>query len=174
MLAGQARPTRSSRRKWTRKPRGQKELADRTQKLLNMMDKAQAKRKQDGDMDAAKKLRTAGQIGKEALLPENMKAVAKELKENRPNMAIQKQQQNIKSLEKMLAALEQRKDDDLDRLQKKQKNAAEVKENLDQLAKDQDKLQKKVKKANQIADPQERAKELKKLAEEQEKLKNEA
>ena len=80
----------------------------------------------------------------------------------------------IKNLEKMLAALDDRKEDDLDRLQKKQKNTEEIKDNLDRLARDQDRLQKKAKEANKIENAEERAKELKKLAEQQEKLKDEA
>ncbi len=130
-----------------------------------MMDKAQTKRGKDGDTDAADKLRKAAKIGKEAMVPEKMKGVAKDIKSNHPNDAVQKQQDSVKSLEKMLAALDERKEDDLERLQKKHKNAGEVKENVDKLAKDQDRLQKKVKEANKIGEAADRAKELKKLAE---------
>lgn len=158
-----------------KKAEGQKELGDRAQKLLDMMDKAQAKRTADGDKDGAKKLQNAEKIGKNAMLPDKMRDAGKDLaKEDRLNSALQKQQENIKNLERMLAALDERKEDDIDRLQKKQKNAGEIKDNVDKLAKDQDKLQKKAKQAAEIADPEERAKELKKLAEEQDKLKDDA
>jgi hypothetical protein len=157
-----------------KKGEGQRELAERAQKLLDMMDKAQEKRAQKGDKDGANRLRNAAKIGKNAMLPSEMRGVDKDIKDNNTNDAVKRQKDNVKTLEKMLAALEERKDDDLDRLQKKQKNAGEVKENVDKLAKDQDRLQKKVKEANKIDNPEERAKELKKLAEEQEKLKEEA
>lgn len=158
-----------------KKADGQKELAERTQKLLDMMEKAQAKRDADGDKDGANKLQNAAKIGTNAQLPDKMRATGKDLarEEARLNTAVQKQQDNIKNLEKMLAALDDRKEDDIDRLQKKQKTVAEVKENLDKLAQDQDRLQKKTKQAAAMEDAKERAKELKKLAEEQDKLKEE-
>ncbi len=139
-----------------------------------MMDKAQAKHRDKKDQEGADQIKKAAEIGKDASLPDKMKAVAREIRENQQNNALRKQQESVKSLEKMLAALEQRKEDDLDRLQKKQKNAAEVKDNVEKLAKDQDTLRKKTKEANQIADPMERADKLKKLADAQEKLKEEA
>jgi len=157
-----------------RKAEGQKELAERAQKLLDMMEKAQTKRGESGDKEGAQKLRKAQKIGKEALLPDNMKKVAKDLKDNHPEDAKRQQGENIENLKKMLAALEERKEDDLDKLQKKQKAAASVKENLDELAKKQDKLSKKAKDAGKIDNPEERARELKKLAQEQDKLKEEA
>jgi hypothetical protein len=156
-----------------RKAEAQKELGDRAQKLLDMMDKVQAKRREQGDKDGAKKVKDAAQIGKDAMLPAEMREVADEIKK-KPENAMNRQGKNIKSIEKMLKALDERKEDDLDRLRKKQKNAAEVKENVDQIAKDQDRLQKKVRDANKIENPEERAKELKRLAQEQEKLKEEA
>ncbi len=139
-----------------------------------MMKSAQQKRAEKGDKEGADKLKKAARLGQQGNVPEKMKEASKDLKDNHPHDALRKQQENVKTLEKMLAALEERKEDDLDRLQKNKKNAAEVKDNLDKLAQDQDRLQKKVKNANKIEDAEERAKELKKLAEEQDKLQEKA
>ena len=158
-----------------RKADGQKELAERTQKLLDMMEKVQSKRAEQGDQESADKLQKAEKTGKDASLPAEMRDVAKEIKGKQPEDAVRRQNDNIiKNLDKMLAALEERKEDDLDRLQKKQKNTGEIRDNLDKLAKDQHTLQKKAAATGKMENLEERARELKKLAQEQEKLKEDA
>jgi hypothetical protein len=162
----------------------QAQLAKDTDNLIDKMKKAAKNRGKQGDKAAEEKLTKAAQIGEAAdlhgvdenkALVENMRDVANEIKQNPLlNKVRDKQSENVKTLEKMLSALEGRKEDDLDRLQKKHKAAAQVKENVDKLAQDQDTLRKKTKEANKIENPEERAKELKKLAEQQEKLKDEA
>src|SRR5262249_47279874 len=132
----------------------QRDLAGRTDKLLDMMKSVGDKRAKDGDKEGAKKLEAAAGAGK--AVPENMRQAADDLAQQKTNKAMDKQQGNVKTLEKMLAALEEKKDDDLERLQKKTKNAAEVKDNIDKLAGDQERLQKKVKDAGKIENPEER------------------
>ncbi len=157
-----------------KKAEAQNALADKAQDLLKMMKAAQDKRTQDGDKDGAAKLKDAQKVANKAGLPQEMRDAAKTMPQQ-PGKAIQKQEENVKTLENMMAALEGRKDDDLDRFKKKQKNAADAREKVDKLAQDQERLQKKIKEAKDNAkNPDELAKELKKLAEEQEKLKDEA
>ncbi len=153
----------------------QNDLGEDTEKLVKKIKTMPTKRNEQQDKAGEEKLEKAAEIGKG--LDEKMKEVANDTQKGKA-AAVQavrnKQGENVKTLEKMLSALEGRKEDDLDRLQKKHKDAAEVKENVDKLAQDQDTLRKKTKESNKIENPEERAKELKKLAEQQEKLKEEA
>ncbi len=152
----------------------QNELGDDAERLVKKMNTMATKRNEQQDKTGEEKLKKAAEIGKG--LDGKMKEVANDIKKEKPQQfnVRDKQGENVKTLEKMLSALEGHKEDDLDRLQKKHKEAAEVKENVDKLAQDQDTLRKKTKEANKIENPEERAKELKKLAEQQEKLKEES
>jgi hypothetical protein len=147
----------------------QNNLAQEAQDLLDMMNKVQEKQK---DSDTGKKVANAAKVAENAGLADKMRQARDDLRQPKLNEASQKQKEAIDNLEKVLAALEEeRRDDELDKLRKKQKQAEEK---IEQIAKDMDKLQKKVKEVNKIADPRERAEELKKLGKEQEKLQEEA
>ncbi|MCI0640135.1 MAG: hypothetical protein L0Y72_00555 [Gemmataceae bacterium] len=158
-----------------KKSDAQNSLAQRAEDLLKMMNEAQAKRAKDGDKDGADRLKQAAKIGEQNMLPDQMREAGKSLGDkNKLNDAMNKQTKAAKDLEKMLAALEGKKEDDLERLQKKQKNAADVRKDIDQLAKDQDRLQKKVRDAQKMENPEERDRELKRLAKEQQALEEKA
>ncbi|MBI3410953.1 MAG: hypothetical protein HY040_21675 [Planctomycetes bacterium] len=174
--AGKPKNQDEHRQQMQNKAETQKDLAEKTRNLLDQMGKAEQKRAKDGDQDAADKLKRAAAIGRQGLLPENMRDVADKLNPDNPHMqeALSKQNKNVEKLQRMLGALDSKKEDDIDRLTKKRKNAAQAEEAVEKLAKDQERLQKKAKEANKIADPKERERELKRLAEEQEKLKEEA
>jgi hypothetical protein len=152
----------------------QKTLAKKAQDLLNMMEKAQARRAQDKDRQAAQQLKDAQKAGEQ--VPENAKQVGEDLAKNNPRLleAVQKQGENVKNLEKALAALEEKKDDDLDRLTKKRNNAEKNLNKVEDLAKEQDRLQKKVRQAAQEKDEEKRAEKLKELGKEQDELKKKA
>ena len=146
----------------------QQSLTERTQDLINMMKEVEEKRQKE-DPKNAKLIRDAAKAVADT--PDTMKEARELLKENRPQSATQKQTQSIKDLEKAIAALEERRDEELDVLRKKNKD---FQEKLDDLANKQDELQKKVKKAMQNPNEAQRKEELAKLAKEQEKLQEEA
>ena len=107
-----------------------------------------------------KNLKEAVEIGKDEKVTEKLKNSNDALgNKKQPDFqkARAKQEEAIKGMEKQLAALEGQKDDGLDRLQKKQKVAANAQENID-------KLGKKAQDAKNIKDKDEKAEELKNVA----------
>jgi len=126
-------------------------------------------------------LRQASKTGREQLQSKSgqsssrnqtrLDEAARDLKENRVGQARESQQQSAQALRNMLESLEERRQDDLDRLQRKLRQAEQK---LDDLADRQERLQKKVRDAQQISDPARRNQELERLAREQEKLRQEA
>jgi hypothetical protein len=166
----------------------QRRLGDKAQKLLDKMDGAASKKEKD-DPALAELLREAARIGKEMKLPaeiqdtgkqlrmvlmslpDNMRKTLGHLREKQPNRAIGQQEESIKTLKEMYAALDEKREDELERLVKNQKKTrGEVDEVLEKL----EKLQKKVEAAAKIADPQQRKQALQQLADEQRKLEDEA
>lgn len=144
----------------------------------------QAQEHQDaaaGFQQEAATLRQAAKSGKESLQsksgsPESQNQTrlddaARAIRENRLGTAQENQQRSAEALRDMLARLEERREDELDRLQRKMR---QTQEKLDDLADRQERLQKKVREAEKIADPQKRQQELERLAREQEKLRQEA
>jgi hypothetical protein len=157
----------------------QRRLADRTGRLLDKMDRVSQERAEK-DPAAAEMLDKAAKIGKDAMLPREMADTEKQLREKdqqtgqpapQINRAIDQQGESIKTLERINQAMEEQRKDEVERLVKKQK---EERKNLDDLAERLEKLQKKAQEARNIADPEKRKAELKRLAEEQRKLEEEA
>ncbi len=130
---------------------GQMQLAERTQQLQNTIDEAGKNRQAQGDKHTAKVLDEAARLAKNAQLPEKMRAVKdkldnKEKGSNKPspllNEAQDLQQKNIKQLEKILNALEERREEEVqERLTKKLPKA---KKELENLVEDLERLQKAV------------------------------
>jgi hypothetical protein len=104
-------------------------------------DDKDAKQRADEAKDAAAKLRKAQNRAKTDELNQQMNAAADDLKSGKTNSAKEKQQQAGKTLEGMAKDLEGEKDDDIDRLRKKQKEAQAAQNELDKLKKNVDKLQ---------------------------------
>jgi hypothetical protein len=100
-----------------------------------------------------------------------MKQAARDVARNRLGLANQAQQEGANALEQVVKALEDRREEELDRLIKKLRDADKK---LAELTEDQELLQKKVKDAARIADPEKRAEELKRLAREQDRLRKES
>jgi hypothetical protein len=103
-------------------------------------------------------------------IPGQMSEAAHNLRDGQPNNAARKQVASANGIEQVIRALEDRREEDLDKLVKKLR-AAEKK--LAELEDAQDRLQKKTREAKKIADPEQREAELKRLAREQEKLRQE-
>ncbi len=160
----------------------QKALADQMQGLLDKM-KRMAEERDLRDPRGADMLRKAAEIGGEDrekghwVVPE-MRNTSKQIHDpageiERPqlNRAIGQQEETIKALEKMVEAMEEGRDAEVERILKKQRAGGKQ---LEKLKDDLERLKKKVDKARQIADPKERQKELQKLAEEQRDLQAQA
>jgi len=116
-------------------------------------------------------LRNAANSGNSEQLKEQLRDAGQFTKQNQPSRAAAAQKGAASNLEKMLAALEEQKSDDSDRMGKKLKNADKE---LNELIEKQELLQKKVEAAEKLKNPEERKTELEKLSREQEKLEKEA
>ncbi len=101
------------------------------------------------------------------MLKQQLRDAARNIRANKLGEAANQQQRGTEAMEKVVKALEVRREDELDRLLKKMRQAERK---LQELADEQERLQKKVKDANEIKDAQQRDKELHRLAREQEKL----
>jgi hypothetical protein len=148
----------------------QSRLADRTAQLLEKSSRM-ARERQASDPAAALQLKNAADRGERNNAAGQMQEAAKNIRENKLAAAEKNQQQSIQAIDEILAALEDRREQDLDRLIKKLSGAEEK---LRELADQQDRLQKKTKQAAQITDPAQHAAELKRLAREQEQLEKKA
>lgn len=124
--------------------------------------------------EEAKALTAAKQLGRTSSDPQNsvtpdssLKQAAEEMKSNRLGMAGQLQKSATESLQKMVQALEQRREDELDRLVRQMR---QTEAELQKLTEDQERLRKKVQEAGKLGDPVVQKKELERLAREQERL----
>jgi hypothetical protein len=149
----------------------QKNLAERTDQLLDKLQRL-ADDKEKQDPETARQLRDAARKGRDekANAVGKMQEAARSLRENRLADAGTQQRAGAAAMEEVVKALEDRREEELDRLIKKMR---EAEQKLEDLAERQDRLRKKVKEAGQIADPARREEELKRLAREQEKLQQE-
>jgi hypothetical protein len=156
----------------------QRRLADKVQRLIDKMERVGQERAAK-DPATAEILDKAAQVGKDAMLPGELKDTGDQLQvkdaktgEPRPQIkrAIDQQGESIKTLENMTQALEESRKDEVERLIKKQK---EQEKNLDELVEKLEKLQKKVEEAKQNPDPEQRKAELQKLARQQRELEDE-
>jgi hypothetical protein len=129
-------------------------------------ERAESKQKADEAADASKKLDAARSIAGEEKLADHVREAAKSLDEKKLNDAVQKQKNATKTAQKMLAAMDGKKDDDFDRLKKKDRSVAKVQEGLDKLGKNLDKQQQARNQPNAKVDPNQQAKDLRKEAEE--------
>lgn len=121
--------------------------------------------------EEVKALREAAELGRKNNIPQQMKGASQNIQKNQLGKAADAQKGSTAGMEQVVKALEDRREDELDRLIKKMKAAED---RMDRLTEEQEKLQKKVKEAGKIADPKEREAELKRLARKQEELRREA
>ncbi len=128
-------------------------------------DDKDAKQRSEDAAETVKKLRNALAAAKNGNLDQTMKGAADELKKLQPNAAQDKQNQAVKTLEKMDLALDGQKDDDLDRLRKKQKAANVAQNELDKLKRNVDKMRKNQKAGGNIDEKKEQANNLRDAAE---------
>ncbi len=124
-----------------------------------------AKQRAEEAADAAKKLRGALDAAKTGNLDQAMGGAADEIKKFQPNAAQDKQKQAARALEKMELALDGQKDDDIDRLRKKQKIANNAANEIDKLKRNVDKVQKQQKAGADNNDVREMVQDLRHAAE---------
>ncbi|MBV9122396.1 MAG: hypothetical protein JO112_03410 [Planctomycetes bacterium] len=150
----------------------QGKLAQRTQQLLEKMERAGAsKDRQEKDPETAAALTAAAQQGRQADLPGQMKEAGDQIRNNHLNSAGERQTKSAQALEQMVQNLEERREKELARLQKKLQAAGDQ---VADLARRQAELRKKIQQAAQLADPMQRQQALQALAPEQEQLRKEA
>jgi hypothetical protein len=127
----------------------QNDLAGQMGALRETMRQAQQKHEQKGEPHIAKLLKDAMDAADQGLIQDKMRQAKNDLQNEKPNMAGEKQKEAMENLDKVIAALEERRDDQVDKLMRKQqKEEAKV----DELRERQDILQKKVKKEKQALD----------------------
>jgi hypothetical protein len=148
----------------------QQRLGERTGRLLDKLDRLAGER-QAQDPETARSLREAADRGKEQATAEKMREAADNLRDNQLARAADRQRASAQGLEQVVRALEEHREDDLDRLVKK---IREAEGKLAELAERQDRLQKKVQEAAALTDPMQREAALQRLAREQEAIQKEA
>ena len=130
---------------------GQKRLEERTQQLLNKMQRM-AEERADKDPKGAADLKDAFNKAQDAGLDNDMQKAGDELSKNQLSQAKADQKKAENELQQMVKHFEESRENDLDELSKK---LAEKQKELEELAKEQDELQKKIKKAEEAKDEKE-------------------
>jgi hypothetical protein len=147
----------------------QRELAERTGQLLQKLKRLAADRAgQEPEM--AKQFGEAASRGEQSDVSGKMHEAEQSLQRMQLARAGRKQQDSAKAMEEVVKALEDRREEDLDRLIKKMR---EAEQKLTDLVEQQDRLRAKAKAAGQVADSMKREEMLKRLAREQERLQRE-
>jgi hypothetical protein len=144
----------------------QRDLAERAGQLMQKL-KRLAGDRANQDPEMAKQLAEAATRGEETEVADKMQKAEQSIRKMQLAKAGTEQADSAKAMEEVVKALEDRRDEDLDRLIKKMK---EAEQKLAELAEQQDKLREKVKEAGQIGDAVKREETLKRLAREQERL----
>jgi hypothetical protein len=145
----------------------QNKLAERTSQMLEKLDRLGNEKSKARDAEAAQQLKDAARRGKENAAAENMQEATRSLQSNQLAEAGSRQNASIKAMEEVTRTLEDRREEELDRLVKKMRD---VEKKLGDLADRQEELRKKAREASQIADPAKRQEVLKRLAREQAQL----
>jgi hypothetical protein len=157
--------------------RKQLRLAEETRKLLENLREIAQEREQD-DPQLSKMLENAAERGNRKEVVKDMRSAAGDLKpEKKPSgeeddpkfsEAKRKQRESKNTLDEVAAAMDEKREDELDRLSKKQQDEMD---RLDEIKKEMDELKKTVRDIKQnVKDPGQRRRELQKLAGKQKEL----
>jgi hypothetical protein len=144
----------------------QQKLEERTQQLLDKMDRVAQERKEK-DPETARELAQAFEQAQNDNVGQQMKEAREQLEQNKLNDARASQKQSIDNLKNLVKNLEDKRSAELERLAKKLR---EKEKELAELIKQQEELRKKVKEAGEIGDKAKREEELKRLGKKQEEL----
>jgi hypothetical protein len=145
-------------------------LAERAAQLVEKLGRV-ARERQTNDPEAAQQLREAADRGERFNTAGKMQEAAKSILQNQLASAERQQEDTIKAMDEILEALEDRREEELDRLVKKLK---EAEGKLLDLSAQQDRLHEKVRQAKANPSSVTRAAELARLAREEEELQNKA
>jgi hypothetical protein len=149
----------------------QQKLEQRTNELLDKMDRVSQERTKDRDLETARELQNARKVGTDSNVAGTMQDARTNLENNNLGAASKAQKESVKKLEELVKELEDRREAELDRLARKLRDAEQ---RMEELSKEQEELQKKSKEAGGISDPKQREEELRKLARRQQELQNKA
>jgi hypothetical protein len=154
----------------------QERLAERAKQLLRDLRKAAEEQKQaskegaganskdQADADAARLLENAAKTGSDKEVDRQMQQASQEVREGKFNDAQKDQSKSAQTLQEMVGALNERREEELDNLSRlQQKEQAK----LDALRNEMEGLKKKVQAAKQIKDRAERSRRLQQLAQRQ-------
>ncbi len=144
----------------------QQKLRERTEQLLNKMDRVAQERK-SRDPDTAKEMQDAAAQGRKDDISGAMKDAAERLNDKQPSKAAEKQQEAVEKLENLTRQLEDRREAELNR---NAKNLRKEEQELKQLQAEMEKLRKKMEEAEKIENEAKRKEELQRLAREQKEL----
>ncbi len=144
----------------------QRKLRERMSQMLDKM-KRIANDRRESDPRTAAELDQAQRQGIESDITGKMRTAREELENNRLGSATEQQRASLDELDKLVKQLEDRREAELDRLQRKLR---ETEKAIQELADQQERLQKKAQEAAQLKDPKKREEELKRLAREQQQL----
>jgi len=148
----------------------QQKLRERTEHLLDKMDRV-AEERTERDPKTAEEMKAAAEQGRKSGLTNSMKEAQDSLEEKKPGNAASKEQESVKKLQDLVKQLEDRREAELDRtaqrLRDEEKKLKELKDDLE-------KLRKKIEDAEKIEDPKKREQELQRLAREQKELEQKA
>ncbi|MFO0965518.1 MAG: hypothetical protein U0793_08030 [Gemmataceae bacterium] len=171
------RATKELNDETAKKGEAQASLADKADELFKLMLDVAKKRAADKDMENARKLEKAADIGGKTRVSERMRDVGGELKKPpAPLNRAKTEQENIRAaLDRIDKILNDKKPtDDVDRLSKKKKKTDDNLDKLDKLGKGLADLREKAAKAMEIKDADKRKAALDKIAKDEEKLKKDA
>jgi hypothetical protein len=150
----------------------QQKLRERTEQLLDKMDRV-AKERQQRDPQASQEMKDAAELGRNSDIAGSMKEAQDRLNQPQPELgnAVKSQQESVKKLQDLVKQLGDRRADELNRAAE---NLREEEKRLQQLQEDMERLRKKIEEAEKIKDPKKREEELQRLSREQKKLEEEA
>ncbi len=148
----------------------QNKLAARTAQLLDKLDRL-GERKKTQDPEAAQALKDAAKRGAENNAAGKMQEAEQSIRGNQLGRAEQQQRAGAQAMQDVVKALEERREQELDRLIKKMRD---TEDKLARLTERQEELRKKTQAAAGLADAQKREQELRRLAREQAQLSQEA
>jgi hypothetical protein len=161
-----------ARERASQHPMGSEERKQLTREADDLAAEAKQSREASEDIKReADALRAASTAGNSEALKEQLRQAGQLTRQNQTSRAAAEQKAAAGNLEKLLNALDEQKDQDADRMTKRNKEADQA---LDKLVDEQERLQKKVEAAQKLTGPEQRKDELGKLAREQEKLEAEA
>jgi hypothetical protein len=146
----------------------QKKLAERTDQLLDKLGRL-TKEQAGRDAELSRQLQDAMSRGRDEKnnAVERMQQAAESIHDNQLAEAGSRQQESARAMAEVVKALGDRREEELDRLIKKMKDAEQK---LAELSERQDRLQKKAQEARRMGDAAQREEQLKRLAREQKAL----